>query len=179
MFDPQMLSEDSFHYAIENTRVLVPPQRRIETFGNTSFQFCLITELMDRVGEVRVRKGQIHAERPQLLLPGAFSHLLIEGFGEKAQEFADWLQQQGRELAVVKYGFRFRKSDVTERVLQSPVESVRERCEKEIRDLDDPLNALIEGVDDAWEVCLLKFAADLVEESAGGNAGDFRKRGLL
>jgi len=34
-------------------------------------------------------------------------------------------------------------------------------------------------VDDAWEVCLLKFTIDLVERSSGDNLGDFRKRGLI
>ena len=42
-----------------------------------------------------------------------------------------------------------------------------------------PLSAVIQGVDDAWEVCLLKFTIDMIERSAGGNLGDFRKRGLI
>ena len=44
---------------------------------------------------------------------------------------------------------------------------------------DEPLSAVIQGVDDAWEVCLLKFTIDLIERSSGGNFGDFRKRGLI
>ena len=39
--------------------------------------------------------------------------------------------------------------------------------------------AVIQGVDEGWEICLLKFAADMIQESSGGNLGDFRKRGLL
>ena len=44
---------------------------------------------------------------------------------------------------------------------------------------EEPLSAIIQGVDDAWEVCLLKFTIDLVKESAGGNLGDFRGKGLI
>ncbi len=41
-----MLNEDTIQYAIDNTQVIVAPQRRIATFGDTSFRFFLITELM-------------------------------------------------------------------------------------------------------------------------------------
>ena len=44
---------------------------------------------------------------------------------------------------------------------------------------DDPLSAVIQGVDDAWEVCLLKFTIDLIERSSGGNLGDLRQHGLM
>jgi hypothetical protein len=44
---------------------------------------------------------------------------------------------------------------------------------------EDPLSAIIQGIDEGWEVCLLKFAADMIQESAGRNMDDFRKRGLF
>jgi hypothetical protein len=44
---------------------------------------------------------------------------------------------------------------------------------------NEPLSAVIQGVDDAWEVCLLKFTIDLIERSSRGNLGDFRRRGLV
>ena len=44
---------------------------------------------------------------------------------------------------------------------------------------EEPLSAVIQGVDDAWEVCLLKFTIDLIERSSGGNLGDLRRRGLM
>lgn len=84
-----MFSRDDFQYAIENTQVIMAPQRRIETFGNTSFRFFLVTELMDRVDHVRIRDGTIHAERPQILSPNHVSQMLLEGFGDKAQQFVD------------------------------------------------------------------------------------------
>ncbi len=175
----QMVNEDSFQYAVENTRVLLAPQRRIETFGNTSFRFYLITELMDSVNQVRVRDGHLHAERPQILAPGHYSRLLLEGFGEKARGFADWLQKQGESLAILKYGFQFRRTDVTENVVSIPLDQVVENVRATVSKSNEPLSAIIHGIDDAWEVCLLKFASDLIQQSAGANLGDFRKKGLL
>lgn len=175
-----MFSEDDFQYAVENTRVILAPQRRIETFGSTSFRFYLVTELMDRVNEVRVRDGRIHAERPQILTPGHLSHLLLEGFGEEARNFADWLEHHTAQFAILKYGFRFRKSDVAERIVESSIEEAIDRVRAGVaHGEDEPLSAIIQGVDDAWEVCLLKFTVDLIQQSAGGNLGDLRRRGLF
>ena len=73
------MREDDFQYAIENTRVILAPEQQIATFGSTSFSFYLISELMDRVDQVRVRNGKIHAERPQILTPEHYCRLLLEG----------------------------------------------------------------------------------------------------
>src|SRR5207253_5862356 len=106
------MTRDDFDYAIENTRVIVAPERQIATFGSTSFNFYLISELMDRVDQVRVRNGKIHAERPQILAPEHFARLMLEGFGEKAQRYAEQLRENLRNIAVLRYGFQFRKTDV-------------------------------------------------------------------
>ena len=175
----QMLNEDSFQYAIENTQVLLAPQSRIETFGNTRFRFYIISELMDRVNEVRVRDGYVHAERPQIVTPGNYSKFLLEGFGDKGREFADWLEHHANGLAVLKYGFQFRRTDVAEDILQCSVEAASRKIQDTAEFSQEPLTAVIQGVDDAWEVCLLKFTVDLIQKSAPGNLGDFRQRGLI
>ena len=174
-----MLNEDSFQYAIENTQVMFAPERRIETFGNTRFRFYIITELMDGVNQVRVRNGYVDAERPQIVTPGHYSKLLLEGFGEKGQEFARWLEQHAENLAFIKYGFQFRRTDAVESILQCSAEEAFNRIRNTAEFSEEPLNAVLQGVDDAWEVSLLKFTMDLIQQSAPGNLGDFRKRGLL
>ena len=173
-----MLSRDDFEYAAENTRVILAPENRIATFGTTSFRFHLISELMDRVDQVRIRNGKIHAERPQILTPEHYYRLLLEGFGEKAERYVDQLREHARNIAVLRYGFQFRKTDLSEQTLRDSIDTVINRTKRRVESADEPLSAVIQGVDDAWEVCLLKFTIDLVEHSSGGNLGDFRKRGL-
>src|SRR5881398_1633825 len=112
------MTKDDFDYAIENTHVIVAPERQIATFGSTCFDFYLISELMDRVDQVRIRNGKIHAERPQILTPEHFSRLLLEGFGDKAQRYADQLRERFHNMAVLRYGFQFRKTDVTEKMFR-------------------------------------------------------------
>jgi hypothetical protein len=174
-----MMRQDDFDYAIENTQVILAPERQIATFGSTSFNFYLISELMDRVDQVRVRNGKIHAERPRILTPEHYCRLLLEGFGEKAQRYVDQLREHARNVAVLRYGFQFRKTDVTEETLRDSIDAVVNRTKHRVENENEPLSAVIQGVDDAWEVCLLKFTIDLIERSSGENLGDFRKRGLL
>jgi hypothetical protein len=174
-----MLSADTIQYAIENTQVIVAPQRRIATFGDTSFRFYLVTELMDSANQVRVRDGRLHAERPQIITPGHIQRMLGEGFDENAEEFANWLRENAPQLAILKYGFQFRKTDISNEVVHDPLADVVGRLREKVETSDDPLSAVIHGVDEGWEICLLKFAADLIQESSGGNFGDFRKRGLI
>lgn len=176
---PAMLDAASFQYALENTQVLHAPERRIDTFGSTSFRFYLVTELMDSVNQIRIRDGRLHAERPQIIAPGHLQRMLLEGFGEKAEQFMDWLQSNASHLAVLKYGFQFRKTDVKEYTVHNSVEEVVQRLKDQVEYADDPLSAIIQGVDEGWEVSLLKFASDMIQESSGTNLGDFRRRGLI
>ena len=106
----------------------------------------------------------------------------MENFGEKAGEFAEWLRRSGRPLAaILKYGFQFRRSEVTESVVHDSFDSVSERICTEVAATQsaEPLSAVLQGIEDAWEVCLLKFTMDLVQGSSDGNVGDLRRRGLL
>src|SRR6476661_6680809 len=71
------MTRDDFDYALENTRVILAPESQIATFGITSFNFYLISELMDRVNQVRIRNGKIQAERPQILTPEHYCRLRV------------------------------------------------------------------------------------------------------
>ncbi len=173
-----MLNEDSIQFAIENTEVILAPQNRIETFGSTVFRFYLVSELMDSVGQVRVRDGKLHAERPLLIAPKYYEHML-EGFGEKAEKFATWMREHGSDFAVMKYGFQFRKTDLHEEIVHSPLADVVARLRERVDREEDAQSTIIHGVDEGWEVCLLKFATDMIQRSAPGNMDEWRRRGLI
>ena len=59
------------------------------------------------------------------------------------------------------------------------MEQVLERVREQVTAARESSSAIIQGVDDGWEVCLMKFTMELVRQSAGGNVGDLRKRGLI
>jgi hypothetical protein len=174
-----MLSPDDFTYALENTRVVIAPSRRLDTFGASLFNYFLVTEEMDAVNLSHVREGRIHAERPQIVTPQNMARLLLEGFGDQGQRFAEQLSQEPNRFAFLKYGFRVSKSDIRSYDVHESLENVAGRLKDELQRKNEPLTALLTGVDDGWEVCLLKFMVDMMSASIPGNLDDFRERGML
>ena len=174
-----MPTEFDISYALENTTVLHEPDRRIDTFGSTKFEFRLVSELMDEAGAIRVRDGVIEAEKPLILRPEGFSGFDFDGFGEGAAAFGSWLKENIDRLAILKYGFRFRKNDVSEHVVHEPMEVVCGKLVDETRASGNPMRAIIRGVDDTWEICLLKFTLEMIQKSHKINIFDFKRRGLL
>lgn len=178
-----MHSPDNIQYALEMTKVLREPDRRIDTFGETRFEFQLISELMDRSNEVRVRTGEVEAMRPRILRPEPYRQIELEGFDDSARARLDAMVEkfraEGKNLAFLQYGFQFKRGHVQEEIIHDSMDSVRERVMEDIRRTGNPARAVIEGVDDAWEVSILKFSFEMILRSHEINAFDFKRRGML
>lgn len=174
-----MYSQDDIQYALETTSVLHEPDRRIDTFGNTRFEFQHLSELMDSVGQVRIRSGEVEAIRPSIIRPEPYQEVEFEGFGEDAKRLYEWLQARGQDLAFMKYGFQFRRGQIREELVHDSLEAVRGRVLEDVRRDGNPLRAVIEGVDDAWEISMLHFAFDMIQKSSDINVFDFKRKGLL
>ena len=134
---------------------------------------------MDSVGKVRVRTGEVEAQKPQIIKPSAYDQIQLEGFDEKAEEFFAWLKEKGVEPVFFQYGFSFKRTEANEEIISDRFELVKERVLEAADETDDPMMAVMEGIDDAWEVGLLKFSIDMIEKSQSINQFDFKRRGLL
>jgi len=178
-----MYSSDDIQYALETTRVVHEPDRRIDTFGSTRFQFQLLSELMDDAGKVRIRTGEVDAARPQIVRPEPYQSIEMDGFGDEARErleaLIERLKAQGVNLGFMRYGFRFRRGEVREELVSDSLEAVSHRVVRDAERQGNPLMAVIEGVDDAWEISILKFTLEMILKSQGINEFDFKRRGLL
>lgn len=167
-------------YAIANTEVLYVPDRRIDTFGETRFNYRLVTEPMDEVGVTRVRSGWVEAHRPRIVRPVPMDAVEMEGFSPGAAEVVEWLRSHGGgECALFKYGFCFSRSEVLVETVHGDSREVADRVVKEALASGDSYRAVIRGVDDAWEASLLRFMMEMIQQSHEINAFDFRRRGLI
>lgn len=167
-------------YAMRHTRVLYVPDRRIDTFGDTRFNFRLVTEPMDEVGTCRIRMGWVEANRPRIYRPADLRGIETEGFSANAARFFDWMEAQGASLqALFRYGFRFSRSEVTEELVHEDARTVEEKVVAEALSSGDSFRAVLAGVDDAWEVSLLRFMLEMIQQSHEINIFDFKRRGLL
>jgi hypothetical protein len=167
--------EFDFWYAVNNTDVLELPSRNLETFGSTLINYKLVTELMDAVGQVRIREGRIQSFRPEILTPQTFSESPLEGFSTApANDFIRWLREHEADLVLLKYGFKIRHESASESIVHDSIENVVERVRADFKQKADPLSALVVGVDEPWEVCLLKLLYEVVKSSAPANARELR-----
>ena len=106
----------------------------------------------------------------------AFDFVLV---GEKAREFADWLEENGEDHKFLRYGFQFTKSNLQEEIVSGQLDKVVAEAVNRARDEGETRRAVVESVDDVWEVSLLKLAVDTARRSAGGNMEEWKRRGLL
>ena len=170
---------DDISYALEQTHILYEPIRRIDTFGDTRFEFILLSEHMDEVGQTRVRSGWIEAQRPKIIRPSLYNEVEMDGFSPEGQRFLAWLEQQGDLPTFLQYGFQFKRSEISEENLHESMEAVAARLKEDLEAKGDPMHTLIQGVDDAWEACLLKFTVEMIQKSQNINLFDFKRKGLL
>lgn len=168
-----------FWFAVNNTDVVVMPTHRLETFGATRLHYHLISELMDSVDRIRVREGTIQSKRPQIVTPAYYESEHLEGFGEEARQYLEWLRQHARDVRILQYGFIVQKTELNEHLVSGPIAEVLERVKQEVRRKNDPMAAIIQGVDQPWDVCLLKLMVDMIRHSAPGNIHDLNRRHLL
>ena len=149
-------SSFDFWYAVNNTEIVMLPSKHLETFGATMLNYHMVSELMDSVNQVRVREGRMHANRPQIITPEAYSQTLLEGFGDEAQRYIDWLKEHEKDLRILQYGYKLRQEAFSEHLVSDNVKNVVDRVQNEVKEKGDPFSAVLVGVDEPWDVCLVK-----------------------
>lgn len=168
-----------FWYAVNNTDVLLAPKRHLETFGHTLLHYHLVSEMMDSVGQVRVRTGRMQAMRPQLITPQAYSQMILEGFGEEATKYVEWLRNHEEDVHILRYGYTLKQEAFSEELVTDSLEAVLERVKTTVAGANDPFAAVIKGVDEPWDVCLVKLFWTMVQQSARANIMEMAKHRMF
>ena len=168
-----------FHYAVDNTKIIVLPSEHLETFGHTLVNYSLLSESMDVVGETRIRTGRMQLLRPQIIAPAEYTEMLLEGFGEEARKYVEWLQENDKDVHILRYGYTLKQEAFSEEMVTAPIEEVLERVLKEVKSRDAPFDAVLRGVDSPWDVCLVKLFWSIVRRSARKNIMDMAQQHLF
>ena len=135
---------------------------------------------MDEIDVVRVRSGWVEAEKPKIIRPSIYNEVSTEGFSGEAKRFFDWLSKKwSRFPDPAGIWIPVQEVGGAEEILHEPLESVRGRLLDQVRNGEDTFMALVEGVDDAWEVSPLKFTVEMIQKSHEINIFDFKRKGLL
>ena len=163
-----MSIDDNIWYAVNQTRIIKEPNQTLETFGITRIRYYIISEVMDEASKIRINEGLVISEKPGIITPNHFAQQILEGFGGEAKDYADWLTQHGEFIKILQYGLQIRKEELHEETVSGTLNEVIGRIigvAEENRDM----SAVIQGVENMWEVSLMKFMQSYVQRSAGKN----------
>ena len=169
------IEQFDFWYAVNNTDIVMGPSRALETFGTTRVNYHLIAELDDDPHKIRIREGRLEANRPAIITPEAYMNDSLEGFGEEARKYFEFLKEHEDSIRILQYGYCLKQEAFTEQIVTDTISAVLDRVEEEVRKAGDPFSAVIKGVDNPWDVCLVKFFWMHVNNSAPVNIRELEK----
>lgn len=172
--------DEQIRYAIQHTAVLRFPSQSLATFGTTNVNYYLLTrpvyaEMVDKE-ETVIREGRVSAERPKIITPSYLTRL--EGFGENARKYLEVVMSEyGPHAPGLLYSYKNEPKGLS--IVSDGLGVVAGRLNEQIDREANRLAAIIQGVDELWDVSLLKFIRELTEGSLRSNLAELGSRGLL
>ena len=174
-------SEKDLIKAVQKTRVARKPLQHLATFGTTIINYYVITEpIYSDIDELKketvVRTGRVNSGKPEIVTPTYA--LNLKGFSSEAYKYLEFISNKfGVNSPGVLYQYKNEPGKIN--ILNGSVEEVSNNIIKELNTKKDKLTAVIVGVDELWDVSLLKFIHDFTSESLVSNINEFNSRGLL
>lgn len=174
-------SEKDLIKAIEKTKVARKPKQHLATFGSTIINYYVVTEpiyseIAPGKQETVVRTGKVNSGKPEIVTPTYA--LNLKGFSDEAYKYLEFISSKfGMNSPGVLYQYKNEPGNTN--ILSGSVKEVSGNIIKELDDKKDKLTAVIVGVDELWDVSLLKFIHDFTSESLISNVNEFSSRGLL
>ena len=165
-------------YAAKSARFLLEPSHRLETFSNTLVNYHLVSELADHPGKVRIREGRLEAHQPLVITPHV-AEIETEGLGDEAKAYLEFLKENEKDLRILQYGYHLKSDNFSEQIVTDRLSVVTERVKSEVLASNDKFAAVVQCVDDPWDVALVELWLREVNRSARGNIDDFQKSGKL
>lgn len=176
-----MVNENDWMKAVERTWVVRFPKQTLATFGATNIAYYVVTEpiykdLEPSKQEGVVRTGRVVAQKPAVITPTYAMN--VHGFSDEAYEYINHLASRyGPNSPGILYEYK-NEPEKTEIVSGSPDE-IANRIGDDLDGRDDNMAVVMVGVDEYWDVALLKFIYEYTATSAAQNVQELQGRGLL
>ena len=165
-------------YAARRVKVVLRPSHQLETFGNTLVNYHLVSELDDHPGKIRVREGRLEAHQPLVIAPHVDS-ITTEGLGDEAKEYLRFLKENEDNLRILQYGYHLKSDNFTEQIVTDSLAVVTERVKAAVMASNDKFAAVVQCVDEPWDVALVELWLREVNRSAKTNIRDLQQSGRL
>ena len=167
--------------ALEKTYVVRYPKQHLATFGVTNINYYVVTSPVyadslpgDKEGVVR--KGRVVAERPTIVTP--YYALKLQGFSEEAYDYLQFLADRlGPNSPVILYQYRNEPGQLD--IIGGEPGDIARKISADLDVKSENLAVVMVGVDELWDVALLKFMYEFTANSATSNIDQMTGRGLL
>lgn len=126
--------------------------------------------------ETVIREGRVIAERPRIVTPYYLSR--IEGFSPDAKRYFDTLiKTHGPDAPGLFYSYKNEPKELT--IVSDNLPTVADKLNLDIDKSGNPLTSIIKGLDELWDVSLMKFIYELTRSSLPDNLLQLGSKGLL
>ena len=176
-----MQDERDWINAIERTWIARFPKQLLSTFGATNLNYFVVTEpayrdLQPSKHEGVVRKGKVTAQKPIVVTPNYA--LNLEGFSDDAY---DYMRNMASQYGSNSPGLLYQYKNEAERmdILSGETGDIARRIGNDLDQRKEDLSVVIVGVDELWDVALMKFIYEFTASSVAGNVQELNTRGLL
>ncbi len=155
--------------ALKETEILREPEELISTTKSTTLHYYVLTEpaylevFKNEGPETRIRQGKISWDKPKLMTPGYLVD--IEGFSNEAREALQMVARQHPDLAGILYQMKYKKEEARENTVPYKIMEAYRRIENQIEDEGKEFTVVIRGVDELWDVSLMKYVQGLILKS--------------
>ena len=176
-----MEDERDWRRAIERTWVVRFPKQLLATFGSTNIAYYVVTEpiyqeLAPGKEEGVVRTGKVIAQRPAVVTPTYAMNL--QGFSPEAYEYFSYIaQQSGPNSPGILYQYKNEANNME--IVGGVPSEVAHNISDDLDRRKEDLSVVMVGVDELWDVALLKFIYEFTSSSIAGNVQDLQASGVL
>ncbi|MDR1533805.1 MAG: hypothetical protein LBU64_01700 [Planctomycetota bacterium] len=161
-----MEMEEAFRLAQSNTRFIKERKNLLYTFGATRLPYICLSQAIDNLESVNIRRGEVTADKPKIAIPG--EDFSFEGFEKPEQT---WGEPMAVLLArhitlppskyINKQGAMIRE--------QGPLSAAIERVINRLENDNDVRTGVIAAPDQVWNLSVLLYAGSQVARSASAN----------
>ena len=163
------------------TRVVRHPKQHLATFGSSKLDYYVITdpvyqEWSQGQEESVIRQGSVTSDRPVLVTP--YYMLNLDGFSEDAHQYMETLAREyGPNSPGILY--RYKNDPGKLDIVSGKAFDVADRVTGGLDANKRDNTVVITGVDELWDISLLKFMYEYTSSSAHSNAREMKAKGLL